>query len=108
MNKQQLINTFRELELDYLDYDGYNEIEFHDKDETYDLYISMFEVFIVPIFRKLKQSDYDYEHVIFNYFYIDDETHEIMGAFYNPQVHVQLSNVKDYQNEIKNVISLIE
>ncbi|WP_422404508.1 hypothetical protein [Mammaliicoccus sp. JADD-157] len=99
-----LINKFKELKLNYLDFSGYNEIEEHDNEQTHELYFDLFNEFIQPIFDRLDKINYNHEHVIFNFFC--EENGQIKGVFYEPQIEIDiLSN--NYDVEIKNAIELI-
>lgn len=104
--KTNLINKFNELELEYLDFNGYNEIEQHENDVTYDLYIEMFNEFIKPIFVELSKISYDSGNVIFDFFINDDETNIIKGVFYEPEIEIDIIS-NNYDEEIKSAIELI-
>ncbi|WP_323705891.1 hypothetical protein P3U41_05660 [Mammaliicoccus sciuri] len=101
--KTNLINKFNELELKYLDYDGYNEIEQHDNEQTYNLYNDMFNEFIEPVLNGLNEKNYD---IIFNFFVKDDETDTIKGVFHEPQIEIDITD-NDYDKEIQSTIELI-
>lgn len=105
-NKTKLINEFNKLKLNYLDFTGYNEIEEHDNDQTYDLYIEMFNEFIQPIFDGLDKINYDSDYVIFNFFVTDEETNTIKGVFYEPEIEMDIIGI-NYNKEIEEVIKLI-
>src|SRR5699024_8423732 len=104
--KTNLINKFNELDLNYLDFTGYNEIEEHDNDQTYDLYIEMFNEFIQPIFDGLDKINYDSDYVIFNFFVKDEETNTIKGVFYEPEIEIDIFS-NNYNKEIQSAIELI-
>lgn len=104
LKNENSINKFNKLKLNYLDFDGYNEIEEHDNNQTYDLYIKMFDEFIRPIFNGLDEINYNHENVIFNFFC--EENGQIKGVFYEPQIEIDISD-NNYNKEIKSAIELI-
>ncbi|WP_323709393.1 hypothetical protein [Mammaliicoccus sciuri] len=104
--KTNLINKFNELDLNYLDFTGYNEIEEHDNNQTYDLYLEMFNEFIQPIFNELDKINYDSDYVIFNFFVKDEETNTIKGVFYEPEIEIDIFS-NNYNKEIQSAIELI-
>lgn len=104
--KANLVNKFNDLELDYLDFDGYNEVEYHDNDKTYDLYIEMFNEFIQPIFDGIDKIGYNSDYYIFNFFVRDEETNTIKGVFYEPEIEIDIFS-NNFDEEIKSAIELI-
>lgn len=104
--KTNLINKFNDLGLEYLDFDGYNEIEYHDNDQTYDLYIEMFNEFIQPIFDGIDKIGYNSDYYIFNFFVKDEETNTIKGVFYEPEIEIDIFS-NNFDEEIKSAIELI-
>lgn len=101
-----LINKFNELDLNYLDYTGYNEIEEHDNEQTYNLYNDMFNKYIDPILNGLDKINYNSDYVVFNFFVKDNETDTIKGVFYEPQIEIDITN-NNYDKEIQSAIELI-
>lgn len=101
-----LINKFNELDLNYLDFTGYNEIEEHDNEQTYNLYNDMFNKYIDPILNGLDKINYNSDYVIFNFFVKDNETDTIKGVFYEPQIEIDITN-NNYDKEIQSAIELI-
>lgn len=104
--KTNLINKFNELDLNYLDFTGYNEIEEHDNDQIHELYFEMFDEFIQPIFNGLDKINYNSDFVIFNFFVKDEETDTIKGVFYEPEIEIDIFS-NNYNKEIQSVIELI-
>ncbi|QSN68430.1 hypothetical protein JTZ62_04560 [Mammaliicoccus sciuri] len=101
-----LINKFNELDLNYLDFTGYNEIDEHDNEQTYNLYNDMFNKYIDPILNGLDKINYNSDYVIFNFFVKDNETDTIKGVFYEPQIEIDITN-NNYDKEIQSAIELI-
>lgn len=104
--KTNLLNKFNKLGLEYLDFNGYDEVEYHDNDKTYDLYIEMFNEFIQPIFNELDKISYDSDYVIFNFFVKDEETNTIKGVFYEPEIEIDIFS-NNFDEEIRSTIELI-
>lgn len=105
--KTNLINKFNELDLNYLDYDGCNELEKHNDIQIYyNLYNDMFTEFINPILNGLDKINYNSDYVIFHFFIKDEETNTIKGVFYDPQIEIDITS-NNYDKEIQSAIELI-
>ena len=103
--KRNLINQFNNLNLNYLNFSEYNE-NCHNE-ETYDLYINMFNEFVQPILNDLEKNNINSDHIIFNFFFKDKETNTIKGVFYDPEIEFNIT-YNNYENQIKEVVNLIK